>query len=136
MDDKQSFLDALMRQASTYLPPTFKSNCDAASTGAELQGYVVDSAAYATSSYAATTLKNVAEELQASSLRTDELSTIRKLLKECTIDATRHEVIRVLDTACSHPEECIDCFYKNSLGECNRNERIADILLNRFGRVK
>jgi hypothetical protein len=69
-------------------------------------------------------------------LRIDELSTIRKLLERCTIDATRHEVMHVLEATCTHPEECIDCTYKNSLGECNRNERIADILLNRLGRVK
>lgn len=136
MDDKQSFLDALMRQvgvanlaSSPPLQDAATSNCGMANSN--LQDHSVDIAAYGTA-----TLREMSERFQGVSLKIDELSTIRKLLEQCTIDATRREVIHVLESACSHPEECIDCPYKNSLGECSRNERIADILLNRFGRVK
>lgn len=131
--DTESVLDALMRQAAnmSIKAPihTLEPNC---CTGdSKWQGYFDDSAVSSTIA-----LKGMSEGFQGTNLRIDELSTIRKLLEQCTIDATRREVIHVLEAACSYPEECIDCPYKNSLGECNRNERIADILLNRFGRVK
>lgn len=135
MDDKQSFLDAFIRQMTAMnrapIPSQFvpKSNCCVEDV--KYQGYFDDSTAGATA-----TLRETLEEFQGPDLRIDELSTIRKILEQCTIDASRREVIHVLEAACSHPEECIDCTYKNSLGECNRNERIADTLLNRFGRVK
>ena len=132
MDDKQSLLDTLMRQANlhieeqAYIPKTNRY-VGYASTGDPL----ADGIAHTT-----TTLRGMSEGPQGPNLRIDELSTIRKLLEQCTIDATRREVIHVLEAVCAFPEECIGCPYKNSLGECNRNERIADILLNRFGRVK
>lgn len=137
MYDDDSVLNNILRQAEamgippppTYLQYTPKSNCGVEEI--KLQDPLADTGPYYT-----TISGGMSEVFQGTGLRIDELSTIRKLLEQCTIDATRYEVIHVLEAACSHPEECIDCSYKNSLGECNRNERIADILLNRFGRVK
>lgn len=130
MDDKQSLLDTLMRQANTIteelmLEPKFNRYVAYDPMQDPLANRVYN-----------TTLQEMSEGLQGPNLRIDELSTIRKLLEQCTIDATRREVIHVLEAVCAFPEECVGCPYKNSLGECNRNERIADILLNRFGRVK
>ena len=66
-------------------------------------------------------------------LRLSEIKTIRKLLEHCTITASKHEILHILENTCSHTEECLECPYQNQFGECNRNERIADILLNRLG---